>query len=173
MITATRVVPASEWDGVASDTVVLDYAARHRRRIAMTGEGGLAFLLDLPEAVVLREGDGILLADGRFVSVSAAAENLVEITAPAGAGLARIAWHLGNRHLPTQIEGDRLLIRRDHVIEAMAARLGYTLREVQAGFHPEGGAYGHGALTSHSHNLSWGGGAPEAARGGGADSGGG
>ena len=149
MIRATRVFAAEKWSHVATDRVVLDYDRRHRRRFAMTGEKGTEFLLDLPEAAALREGDGLLLEDGRIIEVKAAPEPLAEIAATDGAHLLRLAWHLGNRHLPTQILGDRLRIRRDHVIEAMVVGLGAKVTEVLAPFDPEGGAYGH---DPHDHD---------------------
>ena len=151
MIRAVSVYPAGLWSKAPADAVVLDFDARHRRRIAMTGKGGLEFLLDLPEAVALRQGDGLLLEDGRFVAVEAAPESLVEITGKDGAHLLRLAWHLGNRHLPTELLGDRIRVRRDHVIEDMLAQLGAFLAPVDAPFNPEGGAYGHGRVHGHGH----------------------
>jgi urease accessory protein len=149
MIRATKVFPSENWSHAASDRVVLDYDGRHRRRFAMTGEKGTEFLLDLAEATALRGGDGLLLEDGRIVEVLAAAEPLAEIGASDGAHLLRLAWHLGNRHLPTQILGDRLRIRRDHVIEEMLVGLGAKVMQVSAPFDPEGGAYGH---ETHGHD---------------------
>ncbi|MCX5494653.1 urease accessory protein UreE [Kaistia dalseonensis] len=151
MIRATSVYPAGLWSKAASDVVLLDFDARHRRRVAMSAKGGTAFLLDLPEAVALAHGDGLLLEDGRIVAVEAAPEALVEVTAENQAHLVRIAWHLGNRHLPTQLLGDRLRIRRDHVIEAMLVGLGAIVTPIDAAFDPEGGAYGHGRV--HGHDL--------------------
>jgi urease accessory protein len=150
---ATRVVSAGGWDaGATKDTLTLDYDDRHRRRRRYTGERGLDFLLDLPEAAVLRDGDGLALEDGGFVLVRAAPEPLIEITAETPAQLARLAWHLGNRHLPTRIEAGRLLIRDDHVIVEMLRGLGATLRRVSEPFDPEGGAYGeHNRQPSHPH----------------------
>ncbi len=148
MIRARQVRPAGSWSGEAVDLVALDYDARHRRRIAMDGANGLSFLLDLPKAVALRHGDGLVLEDGRIVEVQAAAEPLLEVRAGDPHRLLRLAWHLGNRHLPAQIELDRILIRPDHVIAEMLAGLGADLAEVNAPFDPEGGAYsGHG----HDH----------------------
>lgn len=118
----------------------------------MQGEGGLDFLLDLPEAVAIRDGDGLLLEDGRIVAVKASAEPLVEIRAADIGHLVRLAWHLGNRHLPVQIEADRLLIREDHVIEAMLRSLGATVSHVEAAFDPEGGAYGGGHHHDDGHH---------------------
>jgi urease accessory protein len=158
MIRATRVFPMGEWAQPAAESITLDHGQRHRRRMAMTGEGGLAFLLDLAEALPLRDGDGLLLEDGRIVEVRAAPEALAEITMPAGGDLVRIAWHLGNRHLPAELGRERIRIRHDHVIEEMVERLGARVVHVTAPFDPESGAYhagphddghhGHG----HRHN---------------------
>jgi len=152
MIRATTVLLAGVWQPPAVDTVILDHDHRHRRRLAMRGEGGLDFLLDLAEATTLRNGDGLVLEGGRIVAVKAAPEPLAEITATDADHLVRIAWHLGNRHLPTQLAGTRLLIRRDHVIEDMLTKLGATIAHVEAPFDPEGGAYAHGhEAHHHSH----------------------
>src|SRR3546814_704203 len=118
----------------------------------MTGAAGLVFLLDLPRAVVLRDGDGLVLGDGRIVRMTAAPEPLVEIAAPDAAALVRIAWHLGNRHLPTQLLGDRLRIRHDHVIIDMVRGLGGSVAEIEAPFEPEGGAFDVGAAHGHGHS---------------------
>lgn len=151
MIRAIVVYPAGLWSKSPADTVLLDFDARHRRRVVMTAKGGLSFLLDLPQAVALGHGAGLLLEDGRIVAVEAAPEALVEVTAQNPAHLVRIAWHLGNRHLPTQLLGDRLRIRRDHVIEPMLEGLGAIVTPVDAPFDPEGGAYGHGRVHGHDH----------------------
>jgi urease accessory protein len=151
---ATAVHRAGTWqEDSARDAITLDFDDRHRRRRAYVGEGGLAFLLDLPEATVLRDGDGLALEDGSFVLVRAAPEPLVEVTAATPDGLARLAWHLGNRHLPCEIGAARILIRDDHVIVHMLGHLGATLRKVQAPFNPEGGAYGeHNRNPEHHHH---------------------
>lgn len=155
MIRATQVRPHYRWTEAAADTVVLGFDDRHRRRMAMTGTRGLEFLLDLEEAVALRSGDALVLEDGRLVEVVAAPEHLLEIRATDPVHLVRLAWHLGNRHLPTQIVGKGLRIRHDHVIEAMVKGLGARVIEIEAPFDPEGGAYsgdsqGHG--TEHGHH---------------------
>ena len=128
-------------DEAPADTVVLDFDDRHRRRMAMTGTRGLEFLLDLENAVALRGGDALVLEDGRLIEVVAAPEPLIEIRGADPLHLVRIAWHLGNRHLPTQIVGKGLRIRRDHVIEEMVKGLGARVIEIEAPFDPEGGAY--------------------------------
>ncbi|MEZ5821063.1 MAG: urease accessory protein UreE [Xanthobacteraceae bacterium] len=161
MIRATQVRGQYRWVEAPADTVVLDFDDRHRRRMAMTGTRGLEFLLDLENAVALRGGDALVLEDGRLVEVVAAPEPLVEIRGADPAHLVRIAWHLGNRHLPTQIAGKGLRIRRDHVIEAMVRGLGARVVEIEAPFDPEGGAYaaahaahdhGHGHHHDHGHD---------------------
>jgi urease accessory protein len=132
---------------LAIDRVVLDADGRQRRRVVLTGEKGTRFLLDLPRATVLCDGDGLVLEDGSIVEVAGRPEPLVEI-APAcpsaAAHLARLAWHLGNRHVEVQVLGDRLRMRRDHVLEAMLLGLGARLTPVEAPFEPERGAYAHG-----------------------------
>jgi urease accessory protein len=125
------------------DRVVLAADDRHRRRLVMTGEAGTRFLLDLPQAALLRDGDGLVLDDGSIVRVVGKPEPLVEIAAASEAERLRIAWHLGNRHVEVQVAGDRLRIRRDHVLEAMLRGLGATLTPIEAAFDPEQGAYAH------------------------------
>src|SRR5437660_8280594 len=147
MIRATRVQAQHHWTEAPADTVVLDFDDRHRRRMAMTGTRGLEFLLDLENAVALRGGDALVLDDNRLIEVVAAPEPLFEIRCNDPHHLIRIAWHLGNRHLPTQIIGKGLRIRRDHVIEAMVKGLGARVVEIEAPFDPEGGAY----AAAHAH----------------------
>lgn len=136
----------------AFDRVVLDAGDRHRRRIVLKGERGTDFMLDLDEAVALRDGDGIVLDDGSMVLVAGEAERLLEIAAPTPLGLVRLAWHLGNRHTDVQIVGHRLRIRRDHVLEDMAAGLGAKVAPIEAPFDPE-----PGANHDHDHDLGHGG----------------
>ncbi len=157
-IRATKVRAQHRWTAAPADTVVLDFDDRHRRRMAMTGTRGLAFLLDLENATVLRGGDALVLDDDRLIEVVAAPEPLLEIRGRDPQHLVRLAWHLGNRHLPTQIMAHGLRIRRDHVIEAMAKGLGARVIEIDAPFDPEGGAYAapaghhqHGDDRHHHH----------------------
>ncbi len=152
MLRATVVKPAGTWAGPAADVVVLDREARHRRRHTLVARNGLAFLLDLPQAAFLHDGDGLALEDGRIVVVEAARELLFEITCPDPLALLRVAWHLGNRHLPTEIRGDRLRIRADHVMADMVRGLGATLTVIKAPFDPEGGAYDQGHGHDHDHH---------------------
>lgn len=136
--------------GEAVDTITLDETARHRRRMRMTSDKGLTFLLDLPEARLLRHGEGLVLSDGRIVEVRAAPEALYRVAARDRRHLLQLAWHLGNRHCPAQIDEETLLIRRDHTLRAMLEGLGAAVEEIEAPFDPEGGAYeaGHG----HHHD---------------------
>ena len=156
MVRATQVKAQHRWTEPPADTVVLDFDDRHRRRMTMTGTRGLEFLLDLEAAVALRGGDALVLEDGRLIEVVAAPEPLIEIRGSDPHHLVRVAWHLGNRHLPTQIMPKGLRIRRDHVIEAMVKGLGARVIEIEAPFDPEGGAYaggGHGhAADDHRHD---------------------
>jgi urease accessory protein len=155
MVRAIRVSPKGTWKGTPADTVTLDYDQRHRRRMAMTGANGTDFLLDLADAVPLRDGDGLALDDGRTIAVKAAPEPLAEIHAHSQPELLRVAWHLGNRHLPAQLDGDRIRIRRDHVIEEMVEGLGAHVHHIDAPFDPEGGAYaggGHHHHRDHHHD---------------------
>lgn len=152
MIRASRHIPAGDWNGPPADSITLERERRDRRRIALTSDGGLRFLLDLPARVLLRHGDGLVLEDGRAIEVRARPEPLLEVRAEDTAHLPRLAWHLGNRHLEAQIEPARILIRRDRVIAEMLTRLGAALAEVTEPFDPEGGAYdgpGHGHGYNH------------------------
>src|SRR5208283_3012776 len=132
----------------ALDTVTLAYLDRHRRRIRLVADSGETFLLDLARALHLSEGDGLELDSGGYLLVRAAPEPVLEIEAPDRASLLRIAWHLGNRHLPLQVAGDRLRIREDHVIAEMVSGLGGRTTRLDAPFDPELGAY---AGTAHHH----------------------
>jgi urease accessory protein len=150
MLRAETVIAAGTWSTEPADSVVLEFDERHRRRVTMNGVRGLEFLLDLPEAVTLRSGDGLKLGDGRIVEVVAAPEALAEIRATDPPALTRIAWHLGNRHLPTELGKRTLRVRRDAVIEEMVKGLGGQVTLIEAPFNPEGGAYVRAAET-HGH----------------------
>ena len=143
----TAIAVIRQHPGAVIDSVTLDYEARLLRRRRLATDGGASVLVDLAETVSIDHGDALKLADGRMVGVRAATEFLVAVSGD----LARLAWHIGNRHTPCQIGPARLVIRRDHVIEAMLAQLGATLAPVHEPFRPEGGAYGHGRTFGHSH----------------------
>jgi urease accessory protein len=154
---AAEILPAGSWDTKREvDRVLIDYDRRFRRRIVLSTVLGAEVLIDLPQAVRLRDGDGLEVEAG-VVRVCAQAEDLMEIHVHADADLIRIAWHLGNRHLPVQLLGDRIRIRADHVIAEMVERLGGHVDLIQAPFDPEAGAYAggghhhHGDDDDHSH----------------------
>ena len=136
-----------QWSGPA-DTCILTYDERFLRRKVLSTGNGDRFLVDLEHTESVDHGDAFELSDGRLVAVSAAAEELLEVR---GDDLVRLAWHIGNRHTPCQIEGDRLIIRRNHVLHDMLTHLGAALTEVVEPFTPEGGAYGHGRTHGHEH----------------------
>ena len=158
MIDIVQILSAGDFElSDVVDQVVLDHDNRMRRRIVLTSAAGAQMRLNEVKAVQLRHGDGLRLAGGGVVMVMAEPEALLEIRAHSLAELVRIAWHLGNRHLPTQLLGGALRIREDHVIAAMVEGLGGHVRCIRDAFDPEGGAYaggghshGHGA-HGHSH----------------------
>lgn len=133
------------------DWVVLDHADRHRRRLVLKGEGGTDFLLDLERAAVLEDGDALPFDDGRLVAVRAAAQRLYEVRADDSQGLAKAAWHIGNRHTPAEITGHAIYIEEDHVLGDMLRGLGCRLTQTLRPFHPERGAYDRDAAASHAH----------------------
>lgn len=133
----------------AEDVVVLDYEGRFLRRKRLVSRAGLSFLVDLAETVSLDPGDAFRLQDGRLIGVAAAMEPCLRVEGP----LPRLAWHIGNRHTPCQIGADHLLIRADHVLEAMLKGLGARVTPTMAAFAPEGGAYGHGRTMGHDHGF--------------------
>jgi urease accessory protein len=140
-----------EWpEEEAIGTVTLAYLDRHRRRIRLVADSGASFLLDLPRAHHLADGDGLALDGGGFVRVWAAAEPVLEIEAEDRPALLRIAWHLGNRHLLLQVAGDRLRIRADRVVAEMVAGLGGRVTARDAPFDPETGAYD--GIETHRHD---------------------
>ena len=134
--------------GDAADTVTLDYEARFLRRKRLISDAGEPFLVELAETRSLSQGEGFRLDDGRIIAVMAAAEPLLAVR---HSNLARIAWHVGNRHTPCQIADDHILIREDKVLQAMLEGLGASVAQVIAPFTPEGGAYGHGRTHGHEH----------------------
>ncbi len=136
-------------DPVPVDVIVLDYEDRWVRRKVLTAQHGDRIKVDLPELRALLDRERIVAENGTHYEVIAAEEELLEVTGPA---LPRIAWHIGNRHTPCQVEDARLLIKRDHVLQNMLIKLGATVREVCEPFQPEGGAYGHGRTHGHSHS---------------------
>jgi urease accessory protein len=141
------IADAGTWDrSRAADRVVLDAGDRVRRRIVLTTEKGAKLMLDFPEPMMLRDGDGLVLDDGAIVAVAGAGEALVEISAKTPLDLLRLAWHIGNRHTDAQFTDAAFRIRRDHVLEEMVKGLGAVTNEIEAPFDPEpphGHHHGH------------------------------
>ncbi|MEN8919807.1 MAG: urease accessory protein UreE [Octadecabacter sp.] len=142
---ARSVIHRHDYHG--ADKVTLTYDDRFLRRKVLTTERGSQFLVDLEHTTSLNSGDWFELEDGKLIEVVPATEALLEVTGD----LAKLAWHIGNRHTPCQIAPDRLLIQHDHVMHDMLTKLGATLRDVTEPFTPEGGAYGVGRTHGHSH----------------------
>ncbi len=143
---ARSILPVKSW-AKAADTVTLGYDARLLRRKRLDSDSGASFMVDLAETTSLAPGQAFLLDDGRIIEICAAEEPVALVRGP----LARIAWHIGNRHTPCQIAADHLIIRRDPVLEALLAQLGATVTLTLAPFYPEGGAYGIGRTMGHDH----------------------
>jgi urease accessory protein len=144
---AQNIHPAGHWPRLATGRVVLGYDERFLRRKRLVMASGEGFLVDLAETRNLLAGDAFELSDGRLVEIAAAEEAVLVIRGD----LVRLAWHIGNRHTPCQIEGDRLVIRADHVLAEMLRGLGATVTESREAFTPEGGAYGMGRTMGHAH----------------------
>jgi len=145
--------PAGHWPKEkAAGTLTLDFDERHRRRIRLTTDQGDDILLNLPKAVAMADGDGLQLDDRSWLRISAASESLVEVRHKDRHQLMRLAWHLGNRHLPTEIREGALRIRPDHVIEEMLRGFGAGLEKIHEPFQPEGGAYGASHDHGHHHH---------------------
>jgi urease accessory protein len=135
----------------AAGHITLDYEGRFLRRKRLITDEGETFLVELPETVSLAATDGFVLEDGRIIAIFPKAEPLLKVT---HSDLPRIAWHIGNRHTPCQMETSHLLIQVDHVLEEMLRLLGAEIEPMQAPFTPEGGAYGHGRTHGHDHGPS-------------------
>jgi urease accessory protein len=149
----TAIRPHGQWDDtLARDRVVLDAGDRNRRRIVLRGEKGTDFLLNEAKPVSLRDGDGLVLDDGTIVLVSGELEKLLEISGGSALDTVRLAWHLGNRHTDVQIAGDRIRIRRDHVLEDMLRGLGAKVASLDAPFDPEPASPSHEHGHAHHHD---------------------
>ncbi|KIN73462.1 urease accessory protein UreE [Sulfitobacter guttiformis] len=136
-----------QWSGPAT-LCALDYSDRFLRRKRLETVEGEAFVVDLAQTASLDDGDALELETGALVQITARVEALYKISGP---DLVRLAWHVGNRHTPCQINADHLLIQADPVIGHMLEHLGAVVEPLTAAFTPEGGAYGHGRTHSHEH----------------------
>ena len=144
--TSQKIRRAGDWSN-CFELCVMTYDERFLRRKVIKTVHDESLLVDLEQTTSLNQGDAFELTDGRLIEVIAAEEKLYEVKGD----LVQLAWHIGNRHTPCQIEDTRLMIQRDKVIGHMLEHLGATLREVSEPFSPEGGAYGHGRTHSHEH----------------------
>lgn len=151
---AITACPAGTWpESETIGTVTLDYDDRHRRRIRLHDDAGAPFLLDLAEATRLADGDGLAVSAGGYIRVRAAAEPVADVRCRSLTETARVAWHIGNRHIPVEVLSDGALrIRNDHVIVEMARRLGAHVELKTAPFSPEPGAYAQSDSGDHGHN---------------------
>ncbi|MGH6727484.1 MAG: urease accessory protein UreE [Pseudolabrys sp.] len=150
---ATRVLAAAgRQDRPVIDTVILDYAGRSAQKATVTGIKGTVIDIDLHEPARLRTDDLLLLDSGELVEVVAAPEPLVEARAADVAALARLAWHLGDRHVPVQVLPNRIRAKRDAAIEALLTSLGAKVTTIEAPFEPEGGAYAASVTHGHAHH---------------------
>jgi urease accessory protein len=153
MLHAHRIAASGQWPREQGrGTVTLSYDNRHRRRVRLTTDAGEPVMLDLAQATVLGDGDGLVLDEGGFIAVRAAPEDLVEVMAATPGQLARLAWHIGNRHFPAELRERSILIRDDHVMVDMLVGLGAAVRRMKAPFNPEGGAYAQGGAEHHHHD---------------------
>ncbi len=135
------------------ETLTLDHEDRNRRRVALKGDGGQDILLDLDKPTALNDGDAVKLEDGSLVLIKAAAQKLIEITAENPLRLARVAWHIGNRHTPAEITATAIYIEHDHVLAEMVRGQGCAMADVERPFQPERGAYDHDhADCGHDHH---------------------
>lgn len=147
---AVSYLPAGDGRGTPWATITLTHEQRRLRRRLLVLEDGTEVLVDLPATVTLADGSHLQLEDGRLLAIRAAEEPLYSVTGDDTAHLVRLAWHLGNRHLPAQLGPDRILICRDHVIRDMLHGLGARVVDVTQKFTPEHGAYHAHGTPEHA-----------------------
>ena len=144
MLRAVSILPPDHGQGTPFDLVVLEHDERRLRRKLLRLHGGAEVTVDFPQTITLEHKSALLLDDGRLAEIIAAEELLYEVRGHDTAHLVRLAWHIGNRHTSAQLEADRILIKRDHVLKTMLEGLGATVSNVTEPFYAEHGAY-------HSH----------------------
>ena len=132
----------------AKDYISLSYDERFLRRKKLVSDNGFEFLVNLPETKSLSENQAFRLQSGNLILIKNKKESLLEIK---GKNLMQLIWHIGNRHMPCQIEENRIVIQYDKVIKSMVLQLGGMVKEIVEPFNPEGGAYGVGRTHSHKH----------------------
>ena len=132
----------------AKDYIFLSYDQRFLRRKKLVSDNGLEFLVNLPETKSLSENQAFRLQSGNLILIKNKKENLLEIK---GKNLSQLIWHIGNRHIPCDIQKDKIFIQYDQIIKSMVIKLGGKVKKVFKAFKPEGGAYGVGRTYSHKH----------------------
>ena len=145
-------VAADRHDRPVIDTVILDYAQRSAQKITITGVKGGTFEIDLHQPARLRTDDLLLLEDGSLLEVVAAPEPLIEARAAGVVTQSRLAWLLGDRHVPVQVLPNRIRARRDAAVEALLKSRGAKVTIIEAPFEPEGGAYASSQEHGHVHH---------------------
>lgn len=150
MLRATEILPPDHSAGPAFDRIVLEHDARRLRRKLLRLAGGTEVMVDFPQTITLEHHSALRLSDGRIVEIIAANELLYDIRGRDTAHLVRLAWHIGNRHTSAQLEAERVLIKRDHVLKTMLEGLGATITNVTEPFYAEHGAYHSHAEPGHS-----------------------
>ena len=135
-------------------TVTLDWDTRQKSRFETQDSQGRVLGVVLPRGTVVRGGDVLVAEDGSLIRVLAAPQSVLCIRAHSGSGLdlMRAAYHLGNRHIPIELQADQLFIEPDHVLAQLLQSMGMTVTPTEAPFEPEGGAYGDSALLGHAHS---------------------
>ena len=148
MQTSFKVISYNEKNKKLIDNISLSYEDRFIRRKKLVTDNGTEFLVNLKETISVDENQFFELENGKLIKIISKEENLIEIK---GKNLKQIIWHIGNRHLPCQIEETRILIQEDPVILDMILKLKGNVNKVFEKFKPEGGAYGLGRTHSHKH----------------------
>jgi urease accessory protein len=150
MLRAVSHLPAQHGRGAPIDTITLAHDERRLRRKLLTCAGGTEVMVDFPATVTLEHNGALELEDGQVIAILAAPELLYQIHASTPAHLVRLAWHIGNRHTSAQLEENRILIKRDHVLKIMLEGLGAQLSDVTEPFFAEHGAYHSHADSGHA-----------------------
>ncbi|MDB5615021.1 MAG: urease accessory protein UreE [Devosia sp.] len=150
MLRAVSILPPDHGRGLPYDSITLEHTERRLRRKLLRLAGGDEIMVDLPQTLTLEHGSVLELEDGRLVGIIAAEELLYDVRGRDTAHLVRLAWHIGNRHTSAQLEDNRILIKRDHVLKTMLEGLDATIENVSEPFYAEHGAYHSHADSGHA-----------------------
>jgi urease accessory protein len=151
MLYIRKVLPRT---AVSTRSITLAFESRRKSRLRTALDDGAEAALLLDRGTVLREGDKLGADDGSVVEVRAAGQLVSTVTTDDPLLLARAAYHLGNRHVPLQIELGRLRFEHDHVLDDLVRSLGLDVSVEQAPFEPEAGSYAGGHRHGHDHSHS-------------------